>query len=183
MIQNKWRRLGFILLVVSVLAVAGYFYFFNPMQPTAFIPISKLGQDVQSGAVKSISVDGATVNIIYKDGTTAKAIKSAGESGIEKTLANLNVSPDRVAAVDITYEKPSQWTDALAILLGFLPLVFIGVIIFFFMRRAQGGNNQALSFSKSGARSVFQCQTARLPLPMWLGWTKRSRNCKRSSNF
>ncbi|MBI5305719.1 MAG: ATP-dependent zinc metalloprotease FtsH [Chloroflexi bacterium] len=152
MIQNKWRRVGFILLLASVVAVAGYFYFFQSPPPTTIVPISKLGRDVQLGTVKSIAVNGTVVNIVYQDGSVATSSKSIGDSGIEKTLTNLNVSPDRVIAVDITYDKPSQWSDALPILIGFLPLIFIGVMIFFFMRRAQNGNNQTLAFGKSRAR-------------------------------
>ena len=153
MIQNKWFRFGFTLLVVSVIAVAGYFYLFQPRQPTTYIPISKLGQDVQLGTVKRISTaDGTTINVTYTDGTTAMSIKAAGDSGIEETLNNLNVSPARIAAIEITYEKPSQWNDILPILLGVVPLIFIGAMLFFFMRRAQSGNNQMLSFGKSRAR-------------------------------
>ncbi len=152
MIQNKWFRFGFTLLVVGIVAVAGYLYFFQPRQPTAYISISQLGEDAQLGTVKTIAVDGTTINVTYTDGTTAKSVKAAGDSGIEETLNNLNVSPDRIAAVEITYEKPSQWSDALPLLLGFLPLIFIGAMLFFFLRRAQSGNNQMLAFGKSRAR-------------------------------
>ncbi|MBI5032699.1 MAG: ATP-dependent zinc metalloprotease FtsH [Chloroflexi bacterium] len=132
----------------------GYFNFFQDKQPNPIIPISKLGQDVQSGVVKSLAVNGTTVNIVYQDGTTATSVQSAADSGIEKTLANLNVSPNQVAAVDITYGHATEWSDVLSILLAFLPLVFIGGMIFFFMRRAQNGNNPARSFSKSKARQA-----------------------------
>lgn len=152
MIQNTWRRFGFILLLMIVAVGAGYFYFYQPSPPTTIIPISKLGQDVQLGVVKKIAVDGTTINITYTDGTRATSVKATGDSGIEETLNNLGVSFNRIVAVDITYDKPSQWSDALPILLGFLPLVFIGAMIFFFMRRAQNGNNQTLAFGKSRAR-------------------------------
>ena len=152
MIQNKWFLFGLTLLAVSVMAVAGYFYLFQPRQSTTFISISKLGQDVQLGTVKRISADGNTINVTYADGTTAMSLKAAGDSGIEETLNNLNVSSARIAAVEITYEKPSQWSDALPMLLGVLPLIFIGAMLFFFMRRAQNGNKQMLSFGKAHAR-------------------------------
>ena len=152
MIQNKWGRFGLTFLVVSVVAVAGYLYLFQSRQPTPYIPISKLSQDVQFGTVKRISADGTTINVTYTDGATAMSVKAAGDSGIEETLNNLNVSPDRIAAVEITYEKSSQWSDILPILLVFVPLIFIGAMVFFFVRRAQSGNNQMLSFGKSRAR-------------------------------
>ncbi len=151
MIQNKWLRFGFTLLVLGVMA-AGYFYFSQPAQPSTTIPISQLGQDVQSGIVKSITMDGTTIKVTYTDGAQAVSVKAVADSGIEETLNNLNVSPARIAAVEITYAKPSQWTDILTILIGFLPLIFIGGMVLFFMRRAQGGNNPALAFGKSRAR-------------------------------
>ena len=38
-------------------------------------------------------------------------------------------------------------------LIGFLPLVFIGGLIFFFLRRGGIPGNQGLAFGKSGARA------------------------------
>lgn len=154
MIQNKWIRFGLAVLAMTVVAVAGYSYFVQPSQLTTFIPISKLGQDVQAGIVKQIAVDGTTVNVLYTDGTSAKSIKAAGDSGIEMTLNNLGVAPTRMAEVDITYDQPSQWSNVLPLFIGFVPLIFIGAFLFFSMSRAQGGNNQALAFGKSRARIV-----------------------------
>lgn len=55
----------FLLLIV---VTAGYFYFSQPAQPMTVIPISQLGQDVQSGTVKKISVNGTLLNVTYRDG-------------------------------------------------------------------------------------------------------------------
>ena len=60
---------------------------------------------------------------------------------------------NQIAGVDITYEQPSTWSNLLPILIGIVPLVFVGALLFFMLRRAQGGNNQALSFGKSRARA------------------------------
>jgi len=154
MIQNKWKRLGITLLTVIAVMVAGYLYFIQPSQSATWIPISKLGQDVQSGIVKQISVDGTTVNILYSDGTSAKSVKSDGDSGVEITLNNLGVAPARMADVEIIYDQPSQWSNLLPLFIGFVPLIFIGAFLVFIMRRAQGGNNQTLAFGKSRARMV-----------------------------
>jgi len=136
-----------------IVVVAGYFYFFQLSRSTTVIPISQLGRDVQLGTVKSISVNGPTLNIKYRDGASATWFSGTIDGSLEKTLNDLSVSPDRILAVDITYDKSSQWSDALTILVGFLPLVFVGALLFFLMRRAQGGNNQAMSFGKSRARA------------------------------
>jgi cell division protease FtsH len=104
------------------------------------------------GSIKKISVSGTTLNITYRDGVTAISTKATTEGSIEKTLNDLSVSPDRIAAVGIAYEHPMQFGDILQILIGFLPLLFIGAILFIFLRRSQGGNNSAMSFGRSGAR-------------------------------
>ncbi len=152
MIPNKWigSSLPFLLVII---VTAGYFYFSQPAQPVTLIPISQLGQDVQLGTVKKISVNGTLLNVTYRDGATATSVKSTADGSIEATLGNLSVSRDRIAGVDITYEQPSQWSNLLPLLVGFLPLILIGALLFYMLRRAQGGNNQAMSFGKSRARA------------------------------
>ncbi len=151
MVLNKWARSGLTLALMISAAVVFYIYFMRPSQPTTFIPVSKLGQDVQLGNVRRISVNGAALNITYKDGVTATSTKVTPDIAVEKTLKDLAVSPERIAAVDIVYEPPSRWGDILPVLIGFLPLVLVGAFLFFLMRRGQGGN-PAMSFGKSGAR-------------------------------
>lgn len=157
MTLKKWIRLGITALLVITAAVTGYFYFSRATSPTNIIPISKLGQDVQSGAIKTIAVNGAVLNISYKDGTNAISAKATSDNTLEETLRNLNVSLDRIMAVDITYDQPSPWANFAPLLFGILPLIFIGAI-FLFMRRAQSGNNQAFSFGKSTARQFANDQ-------------------------
>src|SRR5512142_232732 len=152
MSSNQWFRNGFIYLLILVAIAALFFNIFQqPRQPNS-IPISKAAQDVQLGTVKKISSNGTTLTLTYKDSQTAITTKANRDIGVEETLKNLGVAPDKVAAVDIVYEQPAQWGDILTILSGFLPLIFVGALFFFLMRQAQSGNNQALSFGKSRAR-------------------------------
>ncbi|MBI4786106.1 MAG: ATP-dependent metallopeptidase FtsH/Yme1/Tma family protein [Chloroflexi bacterium] len=152
MTSNQWFRNGFIYLLILVAIAALFFNIFQqPRQPNS-IPISKAAQDVQLGNVKKISSAGTTLTVTYKDGQQALTQKSNRDVGVEETLKNLGVAPDKISAVDIVYEQPAQWGDILTILSGFLPLIFVGALFFFLMRQAQSGNNQALSFGKSRAR-------------------------------
>ncbi len=154
MTWNKWVRYAAVLVVLGV-AVASYLYFSQPSQTNNVIPISKLAQDVQAGNVKGIFVsNNGSVTVTYKDNKTMTTVNATGDNGIEQTLSNLNVSPDKLRAVDITYEKPSQWTDFVPVLIYVvIPLAFIGGLVFFMMRRAQSSNNQAMSFGKARARA------------------------------
>jgi cell division protease FtsH len=154
MIQEKWRRLGFAVLLVGVVATAAYFYRGESLPAPHVVPLSQVGQDVQAGTVKSISVDGTTVDLIYKNGSTATSVKSTADGSIEAALGYLGVSPEQMAGVEITYVQASPWSNIAMLLLGILPLILIGALVFYMLRRSQGGANQAMSFGKSRARAV-----------------------------
>ncbi len=153
MSSNQWLRNGLIYLLILVAVVALFFQFFQqPKQPNA-IPISKVAQSVQAGAVKKIVSTGTTLTVTYKEGSISEiATKSNRDISVEETLKNLGVSPDKISAVDIAYENPTQWGDVIGLLSAFLPLIFVGALFFFLMRQAQTGNNQAMAFGKSRAR-------------------------------
>jgi len=53
---------------------------------------------------------------------------------------------------DVHIKKASPWTSYIGLAIQFLPIIFILAIVFFFLRQAQGSNNQALNFGKSRAR-------------------------------
>ncbi len=152
MTSNQWFRNGAIYLLILV-AIGALFVniFQQPRQPSP-IPISKVAQDVQAGTIKKVSSSGTSLNITYKDNSTAISTKSNRDISVEEVLKNLGVSADKISGVEIVYEQPTQWGDIITILSGFLPLILIGGLFFVLMRQAQSGNNQALSFGKSRAR-------------------------------
>jgi len=153
MTSNQWLRNGLIYLLIVVAVVALFFQFFQqPKQPNS-VPISKIAQSVQAGQIKRIVSTGTTITAHYKEGALQEvATKATRETSVEETLKNLGVAPEKIAAVDIVYENPTQWGDVIGILSAFLPLIFIGALFFFLMRQAQSGNNQAMAFGKSRAR-------------------------------
>lgn len=149
----QWVRGALIYLLIAIAVSALFFQMTQPPKQSTAIPISKLAQSVQAGTVKKISVSGNTLTITYKEGGPQEtALKSNRDVSVEETLKNLGVSADKILAVDIVYEQPSQWDNLLPLVGTFLPLIFIGALFFFLMRQAQNGSNQALSFGKSRAR-------------------------------
>ncbi len=151
MTKQEWIKIAVALAVVVAIAVIGY----NNLrlsQPNAEIPISKVGADVQAGSVRRIAGNGAQLEITYRDGTTARSTKANADVGIEESLTALGVSPDRIAAVDISYEDTAGRSDMVATLMQLAVALLIGGILIYFLRRTQMGNNQALSFGKSRAR-------------------------------
>ncbi len=143
--------LSSLLLFLAVAIVLSYF-FRSSQPPVKSIPISRLGQDVQLGTVKRISVEGTQLHVTYRDGVTVDSTKANQDLSIEKSLLSFGVAPERIAAVDIVYQTPPEWGTVVTILSALLPLIFVGALFFFLMRQAQSGNSQALSFGKSRAR-------------------------------
>ncbi len=151
-------RVGLTIALVVVVALGLFLFLARPSQPNRTIPITQLGQDVQAGLVKNISVDGAKLNITYRDGTTSTSTKANVDNSLENTLSDLGISPGQMSGVEITYQEPSHVGDILQIAMVFLPLVFIGATLFFFLRRSQGGGNPVMSYGKSGARTYASDQ-------------------------
>jgi cell division protease FtsH len=151
--NQQWLRNGLIYLLIVVAVVALFFQFFQqPKQPNT-VPISKIAQSVQAGQIKKIVSSGQSITAFYKEGALQEtAIKASRDTSVEETLKNLGVATEKIAAVDIVYDNPTQWGDVIGLLSAFLPLIFVGALFFFLMRQAQSGNNQALAFGKSRAR-------------------------------
>lgn len=149
--NNQWFRNGFVYLLILVALGALFFNIFQPSRPVASVPISRIAQDVQNDLIKKISVHSSDITVEYKDGTLRTAsIKR--DSTIEGTLKDLGVADEKRLAVDIVYENSMQLDNILGLLGTILPFLLIAGLLFFLMRQAQSGNNQALSFGKSRAR-------------------------------
>ena len=68
-------------------------------------------------------------------------------------LVDAGVKPGSENYPDIEIKGSQRAGDTIfSILLTFLPILFIVGILFFFLRQAQGSNNQAMNFGKSRAR-------------------------------
>lgn len=124
----------------------------GPQDKVETISLTTLVTQINEGLVKSITVEGNSLEIELSDGTIQNATKE-NEASLTETLTNYQVNQERLSAVTITVEEPSGWSYWLAALLPFLiPLLFIGFLIWFMLKQAQRGNSQALSFGMSKAR-------------------------------
>ncbi|MGH2443947.1 MAG: hypothetical protein ACRDFX_12400, partial [Chloroflexota bacterium] len=157
----KWFRNSFIWLILMVFVLAIAFQIFRTQSPptksialTGSSPsiVSILHSDINNHKSVTLTQDGTTVTL--DDGHRYQATVS-DQLDITQFLANVGLntkSQPFVRYVDIHYATPSQFGNLLGDAFTFLPLLLFGVIIFFFMRQAQGSNNQAMSFGKSRAR-------------------------------
>ena len=151
--KNLLRNISLVLVVF--LFVAGIFTLLgSPEKKPADISLSALVSQINGGQVKEISVTNDELTITMNDGKTEKTTKEK-EAGITETLKNYGVDPEKLKAINVTVKGDSTSMVWLGAILPFLlPFLLIGGFIWFMLRQAQRGNNQALSFGTSKARMI-----------------------------
>ncbi|WP_299042408.1 ATP-dependent zinc metalloprotease FtsH3 [uncultured Thermosynechococcus sp.] len=151
--NKQWRNAGlYVLLGIVVLALATAFFDRQPTTKQTW-PYSEFIQQVESKQITKVSItpDRSQAQAITQDGT--------------RVLVNLPNDPELLDIlttnnVDIAVLPQSNdgfWFRALSSLL--VPVGLL-VLLFFLLRRAQGGpGNQAMNFGKSRARVQMEPQT------------------------
>ncbi|MEM9336404.1 MAG: ATP-dependent zinc metalloprotease FtsH [Patescibacteria group bacterium] len=128
----------------------------NEEQPPEELSISEVVTQVKDGEVSEIIVRGTTLEIMYGDETRNKGeAKKETDAAISETLTNLGVTSEQLAAVKIDVQRETGFGYWLGQLAPFLfPLIFLGIIIWFFTRSVRGAGMQALNFGNSKARVI-----------------------------
>lgn len=143
--SNGFRRFGFIALLILV----GLILFAAYGQPEQLeeVPLSQVVAEANERKYSSVEVDGNELRIT-KQGDEAATLKSFKDPNASLKEEGLDLS-----AVDVSYAAESTTGDTLATIgISLLPVLLIGLFLFWMLRSAQGQGNQALSFGKSRAR-------------------------------
>lgn len=152
---NFWNNvLSTVLLLVML--TAGYSYLTDSKQKPEELSISDVVSQVQNGEVKEIIVRGQVLEVSYVDDTrnSGEAKKETG-TAISDTLANFGVTTEQLSAVEIDVQNETGFTYWLSNFAPFLfPIIFLGIIIWFFTRSVKGAGMQAMSFGNSKARMI-----------------------------
>ena len=136
-----------IILVAAVVLLAQLFL--TPGKPTE-IGLDKAIAMSQNGEISKITVEDNQLLI-----TTTEDSKLKAAIG-NLTLVDLKELGLRLDGV--VYEVKPSGFDWGGLLIGFIPLLLFGALLFFLFRSARGANSQALSFGRSRAR-LFPANT------------------------
>ncbi len=142
--------------VVLLLLLAGaYAYFIGAAKSTpATIPISQVAQDINTGKISSISVNGDDLDITYAD-KTEKTAKKETDIGLTQTLANYGVDKTQLDKITITIASQSGWAFWLNVLAPFAaPVLLIAFFVWYLSRQVKGAGMQAFSFGQSKPRLI-----------------------------
>jgi cell division protease FtsH len=142
------------MVVFFFLLISGLMVLYSaPVQKPIEISLSELANQINDGKVKDIAVEENDLIINLADGTKEKSVKES-QSSLTESLSNYGVDKEKTKSVKIEIKQPSGWGSFVqGILLPvLLPVILIGVFIWFMLKQAQRGNSQALSFGLSKAR-------------------------------
>jgi cell division protease FtsH len=169
-LNNRFLRNGIVtlVLIVGTAALIYMFVFQGPgSKPVDYSGDNSFLSMVAAGEVTQVTQDGNLVQF------TIKTIdKQTGKPEVLTTYAPSSFATDVQADVNAACQSgactvapnvrgapPSDTGGLLTIAIMLLPILFIGGLIFFMLRSAQGTNNQALSFGKSRARMFLGNKT------------------------
>ncbi len=121
------------------------------------LTINEVAKAVEEGKVARIIIESDdTITVVYTNGTEADGVESRKEPNatLVDQLASLGVTTEQLAPENVVIEvrAPSAWGGLLSGALYLLPILFMGGVLWFIFRQAQGSNNAAMSFGKSRAR-------------------------------
>ena len=120
--NSRWLRNSFIYLLILVAVIAIVVSFFRSGDNTKNISFSDVVAAGRAGELKSIEVNGQSLNVEKKDGT--KYSSRIGKStDVEKVLGdnNVKIGGSDSTSVDIKYKEPAAFGNWLGLLVNFLP--------------------------------------------------------------
>ncbi|MCK4860153.1 MAG: AAA family ATPase, partial [Candidatus Omnitrophica bacterium] len=141
------------LALLILLIISGVFTLYNtPSEEIKEIPLNELVIQINKGEVAKIIIEEDNLDIELKDGTKEKSRKEQ-ETSLTQSLINYGVEQEKLKEISLKVKQPSGFMVWAGALLPFLiPLLLIGLFLWFMFRQAQKGQTQALSFGKSHHR-------------------------------
>ncbi len=150
--SSRWFKNGLVYLLIIVAVGALFFNVFYSPEGLPTVPLNEVAQEAKKGSIKEIIVSGDELTVTLASGEKVRSHKDRA-SDITEVLRNLGVTENQLSNISLQFKEPSEFGNWIGILTSsFLPVIVIGGLLFFMMRQAQSGNNQALSFGKSRAR-------------------------------
>ncbi len=148
---------NFFIVFATLFVIAAVVSMFNVsgVQPES-ASISRLVTEIKADTVSVVEVRGDTLVVKLKD-ENAKPLEIKRETGVSfgELLAPYGVTSEELNKISVEIKEESGWRFWVGIIAPWLiPLALFVVIIFFFMRQAQGANNRAMGFGESRAKEA-----------------------------
>jgi cell division protease FtsH len=152
---NFWNNM--LTTVLMLIFVTAMFSYITETKVTPEeVTLTDVVRQVKAGEVSGIVVRGAELEVDYTDDTRAPGVaKREVDASVTESLTNLGVTAEELAKIKIDVQRETGFMFWLGNLAPFLfPLLFLGVVIWFFTRSVKGAGMQAMSFGSSKARMI-----------------------------
>ena len=166
--DNRWLRNSFVYLIILVAAVAllvqygingsnrtGEAKSFDEIVNDSLKPgvVTKIGEYNGSDRIDVLYANSKSAIVTNKNSSQSmyEILQQVRQDRIDEAVARHQEIPDLVIPRIEVYQPP-VWNGILGAITVVLPMLLLIGFFVFFMRQAQGSNNQALSFGKSRAR-------------------------------
>ena len=152
---NFWNNiLTTVLLLIFI--TAAYSYFADTTVEPEELSISDVVTQIQNGEVTEIVVRGTQLEVTYQDEERNRGeAKKENGTAISDTLANFGVTAEQLKSITIDVQNETGFAYWFSNFAPFMfPLVFLGIIIWFFTRSVKGAGMQAMSFGASKAKMI-----------------------------
>ncbi len=124
--------------------IALFNIFNQPLSSQSDVIFSEFMDQVESGKISEVTIQGDRVSGKYLDGTSFQTMTPSKDQDLVRIL--------REKGVRIVVVPPEQTSWYMNILISWFPMILLLGIWIFFMRQMQAGGGKALSFGKSKAR-------------------------------
>jgi len=150
---GRWLRNSFIyLLILVAVAAIAYTIYNSGGDGEQKEDLDHFVQHAQAGEVEKVEVDGTTLDYRLEGEELKYTTKMEEGDTVRSILQANNVDPGDPEYPEVEIKEASSWRTIANIALNFLPILIIIGFLIFFLRQAQGSNNQAMNFGKSRAR-------------------------------
>jgi len=141
--------------LVALVIIALFSIYTSPFDQPENISLSQLVQKINDRNVEKIEVEGNRLGVKLMDGDEITAIKES-ESSLSESLINLGATEESLKNIAIDNVDTTSSGIWFNIVLPFLlPFLLIGFFVWFLMKQAQKGGNQAMTFGKSRAKMMI----------------------------
>ncbi len=156
--QSHKTLLLWVLLILMFLAI---WQVLNPSERRQPVAFSEFIGEVHAGHVEEVKIKDREYSFRVKTGDTAKTTvqkEAIGPTPDEQLLETLKPDNKEAPAPKIYFEKDDSSPFWSSTLITLLPMLFIGIMFFLFMRQLQAGGGKAMSFGKAKARMLSDAQ-------------------------
>ncbi len=160
--QSHKTLLLWVLLILMFLAI---WQVLNPSERRQTVSFSgdtsSFMSEVKAGHVEEVKIKDRDYTFRVRSSDGAKTVsqkETIGPSPDQALLDTLKPDAKDAAAPKVVFEKDDSSPFWSSTIITLLPMLFIGIMFFLFMRQLQAGGGKAMSFGKAKARMLSDAQ-------------------------